>query len=1569
MRKLILAIMIALTFCALAPAQAPGTGAYPFSSLDNRGFDQVNLGNLNTRFSIGIVNRKGRGLPFNYAIQYDGMVWSATTSGSMTTWSPDPTWGFKGQLNGVSFAGFLTNQQTYDYCYNNDGAYGIEFSYYNYIYHDPFGAQHAFNYTSYTDCSGNTTVTGDGATDDSSGYSFNGEDVIASNGVELSPAYSATGQDPSSAVDTNGNQISFNGSGTFTDTTGANALSITGSGPVTFTYPLVRQTSGATTGSASLSYASHLVRTNFQCPNIGEYGTNTLNLVDHITLGDGSTYSFTYEGTPGASDGAVTGRLASITLPTGGTITYQYTGGCSGAGAGINPDGTVGSLTRTTTDGTRTYNRATVNGNATSTTVTDEKNNQTVYKFTIASGLFYETHRQAYQGSTGGTLLLDRYTCYNKATANCDGQAVTPPMTEADVTTSFNGGTQDLVKNGYDTSGNLLSSAHYSGSTLLQTTQNSYNSLSELTSTTQRDGSNNAYTYSYFGYDETTPTSTSGLPQHIDGFGSSGNQTSAHTSAGATYLTTTTAYNDTGMPVSTTAADEGVTRYSYDSTGTFVTTTTLPTPSSTVAMSTTSNYDATSGAALSASGPNSGQSTTFNTYDSLLRPTQATLPNGGVLNFNYQGANYKNVTEALGTGSTASQELLLDSYGRVSRQTLYNGISDGNHNWYQNDTCYDSTGLVSFVPTRYAGSGLAGANASIRCSGSGTTYGYDALGRVTSIKTDDGTAKTQYQNRAVETTDVNGVQRITQYDLLGRVSGVCEISSSTLAGVAPQSCGMDIAGTGFVTTYVYSMGSNQVNITQGSQSRVFTVDPSGRTTSVTEPERGATSYSYSYNNVGLQVVRARPQANQTNAGTLTHTTTQYDTLGRVVSIGYDDNLTPNKNYYYDQAGAGLGWSQTPTNPKGMLVATTSGSGANLARTQFSYDPMGNITSVLQCAPSICGGSNQASRGAEQAGYDLAGHLISSYDGASGSISYGRSPAGELTSMTQNTYTDQYNTPNLVSGVGNSPFGPVSYTLGNSLGTAKTYDSLGRNNGVWVCNGSTSPYCNNATQLYGNTTSFSGIRATSMCDTTLNQCQSQGYDEFNRLTVVSGGNSSNTYSYDQYGNRLSQTSSPSGYAPIYGFSNNQINGLPYDAAGNLMSDGMSHSFRYDAEGNVISVDNGSTATYVYDALNRRVSSKTSSGTTEYVYNAQGQRTSSWLVNGSAAGFGNEGRIYWDGQQFAYRAQDGTTYFQHKSPLGTDRVRTNYQGVAIDERSLAFGDAFSSDSSNAQGAAQDNDQYAGLEHDAESFSEHATFRQYSSTQGRWMSPDPYDGSYDPTNPQSLNRYSYVLNNPFSYTDPLGLYSVLCYEDVFDVDGVYAGTNQVCELLDDGGGGGGGGGGGSIGGGGGGGGSLPIGPAVVAPNKACSAALATANKNQSAIARANNALAVLQSAAGAHNIPFALLAAIGVRETGFMNVPQMGGGPGMGIFQLTVGPGMSAAQASNLNFSANYAAGMLSSNMSYLSGSFPALTSSQLLQATAASFNIGPGGISGNPNTIDVGTTGGNYGSNVVNLMNCF
>jgi RHS repeat-associated protein len=50
--------------------------------------------------------------------------------------------------------------------------------------------------------------------------------------------------------------------------------------------------------------------------------------------------------------------------------------------------------------------------------------------------------------------------------------------------------------------------------------------------------------------------------------------------------------------------------------------------------------------------------------------------------------------------------------------------------------------------------------------------------------------------------------------------------------------------------------------------------------------------------------------------------------------------------------------------------------------------------------------------------------------------------------------------------------------------------------------------------------------------------------------------------------------------------------------------------------------------------------------------------------------------------------------------------------------------------------------------------AMMRRYTAKWHRFSQPDPYDGSYDATDPQSLNRYAYVQNDPANFTDPSGL-----------------------------------------------------------------------------------------------------------------------------------------------------------------------------------------------------------------------
>jgi RHS repeat-associated protein len=63
--------------------------------------------------------------------------------------------------------------------------------------------------------------------------------------------------------------------------------------------------------------------------------------------------------------------------------------------------------------------------------------------------------------------------------------------------------------------------------------------------------------------------------------------------------------------------------------------------------------------------------------------------------------------------------------------------------------------------------------------------------------------------------------------------------------------------------------------------------------------------------------------------------------------------------------------------------------------------------------------------------------------------------------------------------------------------------------------------------------------------------------------------------------------------------------------------------------------------------------------------------------------------------------------------------------------------------------------GKERDSESGNDYFGARYYASSMGRFMTPDPMGMTYaDRTNPQSLNLYSYVLNNPPTKIDPTGL-----------------------------------------------------------------------------------------------------------------------------------------------------------------------------------------------------------------------
>jgi RHS repeat-associated protein len=79
-----------------------------------------------------------------------------------------------------------------------------------------------------------------------------------------------------------------------------------------------------------------------------------------------------------------------------------------------------------------------------------------------------------------------------------------------------------------------------------------------------------------------------------------------------------------------------------------------------------------------------------------------------------------------------------------------------------------------------------------------------------------------------------------------------------------------------------------------------------------------------------------------------------------------------------------------------------------------------------------------------------------------------------------------------------------------------------------------------------------------------------------------------------------------------------------------------------------------------------------------------------------------------------------------------------------------------SSHGYGAADAARQrFTGQERDSETSLDYMQARYYSSGQGRFTGPDSLPGSA--TNPQTLNLYSYVHNDPLGFTDPTGHHEV--------------------------------------------------------------------------------------------------------------------------------------------------------------------------------------------------------------------
>ncbi len=305
-----------------------------------------------------------------------------------------------------------------------------------------------------------------------------------------------------------------------------------------------------------------------------------------------------------------------------------------------------------------------------------------------------------------------------------------------------------------------------------------------------------------------------------------------------------------------------------------------------------------------------------------------------------------------------------------------------------------------------------------------------------------------------------------------------------------------------------------------------------------------------------------------------------------------------------------------------------------------------------------------------------------------------------------------------------------------------------------------------------------------------------YDSLNRLEA--GNSSSGSYNnqhicwaYDSFGNRTAEIlqtgacpSSESSVTPTATYNiANQVTSASgmgaaagytfsatysYDAAGDVTGD-TTNQYLYDAEGRLCAVANvkfgNSMIGYLYGADGTRVAKGSISSMScdptvnhfttisDYILGPSNEQLTELDMDQNQGVMAWQHTNIWAGGKLLGTYDADGTHFYFDDPLGTRRAQTDSAGVL--ERtcpSLPYG--------NAEGCSPTPTEhlFTGKERDTESGLDYFGARYYASSMGRWMSPDwadkpeavPYSSL---ENPQSLNLYGYVLNNPLSKADPDG------------------------------------------------------------------------------------------------------------------------------------------------------------------------------------------------------------------------
>jgi RHS repeat-associated protein len=129
------------------------------------------------------------------------------------------------------------------------------------------------------------------------------------------------------------------------------------------------------------------------------------------------------------------------------------------------------------------------------------------------------------------------------------------------------------------------------------------------------------------------------------------------------------------------------------------------------------------------------------------------------------------------------------------------------------------------------------------------------------------------------------------------------------------------------------------------------------------------------------------------------------------------------------------------------------------------------------------------------------------------------------------------------------------------------------------------------------------------------------------------------------------------------------------------------------------------------------------------------------------------VFFAGRRLARIDSSGNVYYYQADQIGSTRTIVTASGtLCYDADFTPYGEELLPTGTNT---CPQNYKFAGYERDAETGLDYAFNRYYNSRIGRFMVPDPPGiKSAQLSNPQSLNLYPYVLNNPLTNVDPTGL-----------------------------------------------------------------------------------------------------------------------------------------------------------------------------------------------------------------------